>query len=85
MNFFIIIMGTSSSASTLLLYCYVGKTAIEDILQLGDYLYESNWYGLPIRFQMYIKLMICNTQRPLLYHGSGIAYLNTITFSKVNS
>lgn len=67
------------------LYCFFGKLASESFEQMADCLYECNWYGLPVGLQKYFILMIGNAQRPLYYHGFGIAVLNLKTFSKVST
>lgn len=67
----------------LFVYCYFGKLATESFLNMSDGLYQSNWFKLPVNLQKYFVPMIQNTQRPLYYHGFGIAVLNLETFTKV--
>lgn len=57
--------------------------ATESFLNMGNYLFESDWQNLPVDSQKYLILMIASMQRPLYYHGYGIAVLNLETFAKV--
>lgn len=68
----------------LFVYCYVGKMATESYTRMFDCLYECNWLDLSREHQKYFIIMIENTQRPLYYHGFGIAVLNLETFTKVS-
>lgn len=79
-----LIVGFSSSLSYLFLYCYFGKLATESFQKMTDCMFESNWQELPINLQKYLILMIANMQRPLHYHGSRIAVLNLVSFTKVS-
>lgn len=65
-------------------YCYFGKSATESFLQMADSLYEANWIERSVVVQKYFLLAITNAQRPLFYHGYGIAVLNLDTFTKVS-
>lgn len=51
---------------------------------MADCLYDTNWQKLPIRLQKYVVLMIGNAQKPLYYHGFGVALLNLETFNGVS-
>lgn len=70
--------------SNLFVYCYFGKLATESHMKMSDCLYESNWLDLSPKLQKYFIIMIANTQRPIFYHGSGIAVMNLETFTRVN-
>lgn len=67
----------------LFIYCYFGKLATESFENMANHFFESNWYELPIDLQKYFVMMIGNAQRPIHYHGSGIAILNLDTFKNV--
>ncbi|XP_055297981.1 odorant receptor 22c-like [Sitodiplosis mosellana] len=68
------------SMSNLFVYCYFGKVATESYTKIPNYLYDANWQQVPVNLQKYIIVMIANGQRPLYYHGFGIAVLNLETF-----
>lgn len=53
-------------------------------LSFADLLYESKWRRLPDRLQKLFIMMIANAQRPLNYHGFGLAFLNLYTFGAVS-
>lgn len=67
----------------LFLYCFFGKLAIDSFARMADSLFEANWQDLPINLQKYFILMIANSQKPIYYHGFGVAILNLETFCKV--
>lgn len=71
-------------AVILFLLCFFGKLAHENFLNMSDCLFECNWLVYPINIKKYILFMIMNTQRPIYYHGFGIAVLDLITFLKVS-
>lgn len=74
----------SAGLSVIFIYCVFGKLATESLLSMSDRLYESNWCELPVDFQKHFILMIQNTQKPLFYHGFGVAVLNLETFTKAS-
>lgn len=76
-------LGVVVSTSLLFLYCFFGKLATDSYLRMGDLVYESNWQDIPVELQKYLILMIVNMQKPLKYHGFGIAVLDLITFTSV--
>lgn len=53
--------------------------------KMADCLFESNWQGLPVDLQRSLILMIKQSQKPLYYHGFGIAILDLVTFRDVSS
>lgn len=67
----------------LFLYCYFGKRSTDYYTSFADHLYDSNWIVLPADLQNMYVLIIAHAQKPLLYHGCGIAYLNLEIFGKV--
>lgn len=71
-NMTIVVHAFFAISMTPFLYCYFGKSAT-----------DSYWQKLPIELQKYLILMIANMQRPLYYHGFGIAVLDLETFIKV--
>lgn len=50
-----------------------------------DCVFEDNWHVLPAELQRYFILMIANMQKPIYYHGFGVAILNLNTFVKVSN
>lgn len=80
----IILMAASTALSNLFVYCYFGQLATESFEQMRDYLYEGlHWFKLTIKLQKYIVLMLLNMQKPIYYHGFGVALLNLRTFIQV--
>lgn len=72
-----------TSILVLFLNCFFGKIATESFEKMSYDLYEANWQRLSIDLQKYIMFMIENAQRPLYYHGFGVAVLNLKTFTSV--
>lgn len=73
------------SSSNLFIYCYFGRLATQSFEKMADYLFETNWSVRPVGLQKYFILMLQNMQRPIHYHGSGIAVLHLETFTSVKS
>lgn len=76
-------LGAVISISNLFLYCYFGKLATDSFTSMADCLFDTNWQHLPIELQKYFILIIANMQKPLEYHGFGVAVLNLQTFTEV--
>lgn len=83
-GFILIIVATSVGASNLFLYCYFGQSSNGQYLSISDSYYNSNWPKLPSEQQKFFIIMIANAQRPLRYHGFGLAFLDLNTFLKVS-
>lgn len=73
-----------AAVSNLFAYCFCGKMATDSYSNMAECLYESNWHKLELKYQKYIIIMIANAQKPIYYHGFGIAVLNLETFNKVS-
>lgn len=71
-----------SSANTFL-YCFLGNSATEKLLQMNEWLWNSNWHELRIEHQKFFIMLIANSQRPLHFHSFGIANLTLETYAKV--
>lgn len=84
-SFTILVMAFFTGILNLFVYCYYGKQATESFEEMGNCLFESNWYELPVNFQKNVRFMIQNMQKPIYYHGFGMAILNLTTFTKVMS
>lgn len=76
-------MAIIDGVSDLYLYCYFGKLATDSHTKMAECLYETNWPDLPVPLQKYFILMISNIQKPLYYHGFGIAVLDLEAFTQV--
>lgn len=85
-DFGITIMGIAVcvGVTNLFVHCFCGKMATQSYEDMITCLYDSNWHELPVPLQKFLILMIGNAQRPVYYHGFGVAILNMETFSKVS-
>ncbi|XP_055309884.1 odorant receptor 82a-like [Sitodiplosis mosellana] len=79
----IVLIGFFCGLSNLFVYCYFGKVANESFSEMNDCLYESNWHNLPLDLQKWLPLLIKNTQKPIFYHGFGVAVLQLETLQKL--
>lgn len=52
---------------------------------MADCLYECNWLELSPELQKYLVIVIRNIQKPIYYHGFGVAVLNLVTFNAVRN
>lgn len=59
--------------------------ATKSFEKMADSLYDCMWYGLDEKLQKYILIMITNAQKPIYYHGFGVAVLVLETFTKVSN
>lgn len=87
LGFNVVFIGAAMMAgvSTLFAYCYCGIIATGSYEKMADCVYECSWYELEAKYQKFIVLIMTNTQRPIYYHGFGLAVLRLETFIKVNS
>lgn len=85
MNYDIILVVIMVGAATvsLFVYCFFGKLASKSYEDMAVCIFEANWQQLPLDLQKYLILIIGNMQRPMFYHGFGVAVLNLETFCKV--
>lgn len=72
------------SSMNTFLYCYFGNLSTESFLRVPAWLYSSGWNDLTNTQQKFYIMMIANSQRPLLFHGFGLANLTLETYSKVS-
>lgn len=77
------LLALTVASSNLFVYCFFGKMATESFEKMANSFYESNWTKLSVESQAYFLVMITNAQRPIHYHGFGMAVLNLETFCKV--
>lgn len=74
----------TTCSAIIFLYCFFGKMAHDSFEQMSDCLYECDWHVFSYDVKRHILFMITNIQRPLYYHGFGVAILELETFVKVN-
>lgn len=82
-NILLLLNSLCFNLSTIYLYAYYGVAVTVAFYKYADYLFESLWYELPVEFQRYVQLMICNSQQMLRYKGSDLFTLNLSSFTKV--
>lgn len=69
----------------LFVYCHIAYKSTEQSLNVGDFIYETNWNQLPIKYQKYFILMIQNAQQPMHYHGFKMIKIHLGTFTAVST
>lgn len=70
--------------SNLFIYCFFGELASESFGRMADSLYfDSNWQKFSTKLQRSVIIITTNTQRPLYYHGFGMAVLKLETATNV--
>lgn len=80
---FVILMSVVTGLGNLFICCYFGQLATEQFLKYADCSFDSNWTELPIKLQLYLKIIIENAQIPLYYHGFKMIDLSFGTLTKV--
>lgn len=73
------------SGLNLFVYSYFGHGANVTHMEISDCFFESEWFNLPFYLQKYFVIIIANAQRPLYYHGFGVAFINLNTFIRVGN
>lgn len=71
------------SSSNTFIYCFFGHLTTEILLKINEWLYNSNWHDLQNEHQQFYIMLIANSQRPLYFHGFGIANLTLENYAKV--
>lgn len=64
-------------------YCYFGQMATNSFMEMSDCAYRLKWYVLPLKLQKNVGLMIAGLQKPVYYHGVGIAIMELNMFVRV--
>lgn len=80
-----ILLGTSISFFNIFACCYGGQIANDSYAEMANYLFESSWQTLPLNLRKYLIIMITNAQKPLFYHGLGLAIVDLQNFTNVST
>jgi hypothetical protein len=65
------------------LYTHVALTTIANFQarDVGDAVYESNWYELPVtEFKKCLTMVMVKSQKIVIFSGYGIVWINLRTF-----
>lgn len=81
-EFFLLLNAVAIVVWNLNMYCYFGQLATDSYERMPECLYKSDWHELSLDLQKKCLFMIQNMQKPVVYHGFGIAVLNLQTFIK---
>lgn len=65
-------------------YCYYSENITTTSLKIGDVVYDSLWYEMPIKEQRAIILMIQRSQKEFRLSGLGLVDCSLATFLSVN-
>lgn len=63
--------------------CYFPNEITTYCSDIGNYVYQSNWYELSPKLQKYFQMIIKRSQIPVYLHGFKIVRCSMETFSKV--
>lgn len=63
------------------LHCLLGKLVTDRFDQLSNH---SKWHNAPIKLQKDFILLLANTQKPPIFHGLGIYFVDLETFASVS-
>lgn len=66
------------------LHCLLGKLVTDRIDQLSNHLFHSKWHNAPIKLQKDFILLLANKQKPPIFHGLGIYFVDLETFTSVS-
>lgn len=65
------------------IFCFIGHLVTEKSLAMADSAYETIWYGLPVKHQAYVKLIIQFSHEPFVLSGWGLIDCNLENYSGV--
>lgn len=80
-----VIFNVQAGITTMLIHCMLGAFATYEYSLFAASLYEVQWYNIPIMEQKYFIIMIAESQRPILFTGFGIVFLNLENFVVVRN
>lgn len=67
------------------IFCFLSENITSALLRVGDGVYESCWYRLPVRKQKQVTLPILRSQCVFRLEGLGLIYCSLETFVRVIS
>lgn len=59
---------------TTYILCYLSETITQNLLDTGDIFYQSPWFLLPIKQQMFFVVPIKRSQK--VFHLKGLGFIN---------
>lgn len=63
--------------------CFCVSSSTDNVMSIGDTIYELHWYQLPCNDQLTIKMIIERAQTPYQVKGLGILACSLDTYLKV--
>lgn len=63
--------------------CYHATAVTYAISDVGDQVYNSNWYTYPLKYRKYLVFIMARTQQPAVFTGFKILTVKLQTFEKV--
>lgn len=64
--------------------CYMGTSTTHLMSEIGDMVYNRNWYSYPTYLRQYIIMIIARSQRTIYFTGFQIVDCTLEVFTKVN-
>lgn len=65
------------------LFCYFASMTTEHVANIGETVYNSNWFEYPIEFQKYVILIMARSQNPLYFNGLNLFGCTLHVFGRV--
>lgn len=59
------------SFGAIVFWSETGQMMSNNLEEMKDILWQSEWYSFPIEIQRMLPMAVANTQRPILVHGFG--------------
>lgn len=82
---FLAFNGVWISTTVMFSSCYFPNKITTYCSDIGNIVYQSEWYRLSPKLQKYLQLVIKRSQRPVFLHGFKIIRCSMETFSKVGT
>lgn len=80
---FVAINGTWCSLTIMYFFCYIAEDVCNKFEEIGNSIYQLNWFHYPPSVQKSLLIIIRQTQRPIRFHGYNVIFCDMPTFAKV--
>lgn len=74
-----------SVTSFMFIYCFCGNLLTVRCEKVNEAIIQSFWYKYPIKFQMFIKMILIRNQKSFYITGFKVTQCSFETFKKVSS
>ncbi|KAF7378679.1 hypothetical protein HZH66_015466 [Vespula vulgaris] len=81
--FLVFVVYVSSVISTLFVYCFIGECFIQESTNLGNAIYNYDWYNLPETHWKFFLICMIRTKKPQFLTSGKFAVLSLSIFTDI--